>query len=945
MRSALTFRTAALAAVLLACGLAVADGWLAPSPAGTLVAAPTAGGVAPAVEVKAADLGTLNVVAATGGVDTTTVTRAEGNFVRLAWPDAQPFGAEGTPALPIIRRLFIAPAGAQLDVQVQAGPGATTILAAPVYPAQPPIPKTPGAVENAKFVLDPAAYQVNAALPALRASVQELGLVRGQRLCQLEIYPLAYNPAANALTLYPEIAVTVKFTGSVANATDLDALPGLHNIVLNPQVLPPAGGRGGNYLICVAQTFQSAIGPFATLKAGQGFNVNTWTVAPGTTNTQMKTYIQSLWGTSNAPKYILLVGDTDTVPFFVGTQTDNPDTDLYFTCMDGSNDWYPDIAIGRLPARDANQLSAMIAKIQYYEAGPLADPGYMKRAVFMASNDNYSISEGTHNWVIQNYMDPLGFTSTKLYSHQGATTAQVSAAFNAGQIYGIYSGHGSETSWADGPPFSQANVNALTNANLYSIVCSHACLTGRFSQAECFMETWIRGANKGALCAWGSSVTSYWTEDDVLERRFFDAIYDANDPVVAEFGPVINDTKMRYLAQMGAGGSTRRYFEMYNLLGDPGCSFFGPMVPPHGMQTDPFGGFYPEGQVGGPFAPAYLDYIVKNNDATALQYEVTKTVPWLTLTNAAGTIPGGGTMTIRVALNSQANTLNTGNYTDTVTFTNLTNHDGDTTPAGAAEGGRADAPVLLEHGHESRLDHLRRAVGLGPADRPGWRVRQSGPDQRAHRAERVRLQPERRLHEQHAGIRPDHHGDRLQQPDRGEPEVLALAGRRAAFLRPRRSPGQQQRYDLERNLGERRHDRRQLLVAANLRPVRRRRSQADGLSPLDHGPDGRQLDVLRLEHRRRGDLGQGAGRRASSGRHELRRRRQLRRHQPVRARAERPGGLPDGVSELPDSQRRYQPGRAGEFRRHQPVRCVADRSLSRVELRAAGGAGRAAAQK
>ncbi|MBU0617624.1 MAG: choice-of-anchor J domain-containing protein, partial [Planctomycetes bacterium] len=90
---------------------------------------------------------------------------------------------------------------------------------------------------------------------------------------------------------------------------------------------------------------------------------------------------------------------------------------------------------------------------------------------------------------------------------------------------------------------------------------------------------------KGAVGVWGSSVNSFWTEDDVLERRWFDAIYDAEDDVPSEFGPVFNEARMRYLAQMGSGSTTRRYFEMYNLMGDPSLPV-GEVIPP-ALTIDP----------------------------------------------------------------------------------------------------------------------------------------------------------------------------------------------------------------------------------------------------------------------------------------------------------------------------------------------------------------------
>ena len=150
--------------------------------------------------------------------------------------------------------------------------------------------------------------------------------------------------------------------------------------------------------------------------------------------------------------------------------------------MDGSTDWYPDLSVGRFPVDDTTELAHVIDKTVAFDDGELADPNYMFRAVFMASNDNYTVSEGTHNWVINNYMTPNGIESDKLYCHTyNATTQQVTNAFNNGRFYGIYSGHGATTYWADGPVFYQSNVRNLTNSGMYSFILSFACVTGTYN--------------------------------------------------------------------------------------------------------------------------------------------------------------------------------------------------------------------------------------------------------------------------------------------------------------------------------------------------------------------------------------------------------------------------------------------------------------------------------
>jgi hypothetical protein len=124
--------------------------------------------------------------------------------------------------------------------------------------------------------------------------------------------------------------------------------------------------------------------------------------------------------------------------------------------------------------------------------------------------------------VIDTYLIPNGYTCDKIYSYYpGNTTQTVINALNNGRSLCVYSGHGSETSWADGPPFSQSDVNALTNEGMYPFVCSHACLTNQFTVSECFGETWLRAQNKASFAFWGSSDYTYWDEDDILEKSMF----------------------------------------------------------------------------------------------------------------------------------------------------------------------------------------------------------------------------------------------------------------------------------------------------------------------------------------------------------------------------------------------------------------------------------------
>ncbi len=152
----------------------------------------------------------------------------------------------------------------------------------------------------------------------------------------------------------------------------------------------------------------------------------------------------------------LLVGDVANIPAWTGSGGDNPTTDLKYVQLEGGDN-FPDAFIGRFSVPSGAQLDNAINKTSFMESyiGSLD----MKN-VFMASSDNYAITEGTHNYVINTYFHPAGYENLKLYTHTfGATTTQLIAALNDNQVFAIYSGHGSETSWADGPPLNQSQVS------------------------------------------------------------------------------------------------------------------------------------------------------------------------------------------------------------------------------------------------------------------------------------------------------------------------------------------------------------------------------------------------------------------------------------------------------------------------------------------------------
>ena len=72
-------------------------------------------------------------------------------------------------------------------------------------------------------------------------------------------------------------------------------------------------------------------------------------------------------------------------------------------------------------------------------------------------------------------------------------------------------------------------------------------------------------------------------------------------------------------------------------------------------------------------------YTLENTGDVPLDWTAAKVATWLDLSDTSGTIAAGLTATVTVSLNTGADSLAAGVYTDTVTFTNTTNGAGNTT--------------------------------------------------------------------------------------------------------------------------------------------------------------------------------------------------------------------------------------------------------------------------
>jgi hypothetical protein len=105
------------------------------------------------------------------------------------------------------------------------------------------------------------------------------------------------------------------------------------------------------------------------------------------------------------------------------------------------------------------------------------------------------------------------------------------------------------------------------------------------------------------------------------------------------------------------------------------------VVPPSArglLAVAPAPGLVSSGFTGGSFSPAQQVYTLSNSGGTTLSWSASKTQAWLSLSSSSGSLAPGSSTILTVSINGNANTLSAGTNSDTLSFVNTTDGNGNT---------------------------------------------------------------------------------------------------------------------------------------------------------------------------------------------------------------------------------------------------------------------------
>ncbi len=599
----------------------------------------------------------------------------------------------GAPEVPYVSDSLIIPDNAEMAV---------TVVGQRYY-------EIPAAIVPSKGVIsrdiDPAtvpyqfgdAYTTDAFYPGVVAELGSPYILRDHRGAVVRVNPFQYNPVTGVLRVYTEVTVEVTTVGpgqvnvltrpmrARALSRAFHEVYGAHflNYTLDSRYAPL--DEQGDMLIICHDAWIPNIQPFADHKNAAGINTTVVGVSTiGNSHAAIAAYIQSVYDTSDLA-FVLLVGDLAQVTVATtqgGSGNSGPGDPVYAKVAGG--DAYPDIMLGRFSASTAAHVDTQVARTIDYENMPATQQDWFWKGTGIGSAEGAGIgdegqSDTQHINEIRGWLLANGYTQVDQIYDPGATAAQVSAALNDGRGVLNYCGHGYEFGLST-TGFDTGDIASLTNDNMLPFMFLVACEPGSIDETECFAEAAMRATNggqpTGAIACYASSTLHPWAEPMEAQDEFGLLLTDPAEPYHT-IGALCYAGSCSMIDDYPSVGALT--FNTWLLFGDPSLRVIGTITPPHGLAVSPGTGLAAEGQHGGPFSPNSIDYTLENLDDSPLTYSVSATQAWVTVTNGSGTIPASGSALVTVEINAAANTLGDGDYSDTITFVNETNHDGDTT--------------------------------------------------------------------------------------------------------------------------------------------------------------------------------------------------------------------------------------------------------------------------
>ena len=505
---------------------------------------------------------------------------------RITFPGGVPIMEKGAPDLPRMARSIVIPDLGRMELEIIESDYVDV-------PAIDLISSKGNITRNINPTSVPytygTAYETDTFYPQETAFLRDPYIVRSLRGQAIVFQPLQYNPVARVLRVYTHIKVRVRENGiSTINpllrrppgnsaAREYEYIYGQHfiNFSITSTRYEPVE-EGSRMLVICYGPFMEAMQPLVDWKNLKGMPTELVDLATvGETAADIDQYVENYYYDQGLA-YLLLVGDIDQIPsprFSEGYGSNSP-ADPSYSFIAG-DDYYPDIFVGRFSAEDTTHVNTMVTRTIDYERYPDTAGEWYKKGSGFASNQGPGDDgeyDDEHLDIIREKL--LAYTYDvvdQVYDPTGSVP-DGEAAINEGRSIINYTGHGSNSAWANGCPMNNTDVNGLVNVGKLPFIWTVACVTGEFHVGTCFAETWLRATDEGeptgAVASFNSTVNAAWNPPMDAQDEMNDIFVESyEDNIKRTFGGLSFNGCMHMNDNYGSAGDVETLY--WTVFGDP----------------------------------------------------------------------------------------------------------------------------------------------------------------------------------------------------------------------------------------------------------------------------------------------------------------------------------------------------------------------------------------
>jgi uncharacterized repeat protein (TIGR01451 family) len=244
-----------------------------------------------------------------------------------------------------------------------------------------------------------------------------------------------------------------------------------------------------------------------------------------------------------------------------------------FAAVVGDDD-LPDLFIGRLPAADLAEATAIVDKLIAYDRQPEA--AWMQEALQVADDDDPGFADFA-NRMAQTYHSGLNWTGLGV-----ADAPALLSELQSGKGLNLYVGHGYTEGWASEEVFTTyrqpggtSDIDQLPADDRTGIWVTANCLNGYFHDPAfpSLGEALVKAAHKGAVAFWGTGGYTLPVAQYPMTERFLKYVMDGQDLGTAS-------TLAKISLFMGDSPYWRDEIAAWLLLGDPATRMRRPLPTP-----------------------------------------------------------------------------------------------------------------------------------------------------------------------------------------------------------------------------------------------------------------------------------------------------------------------------------------------------------------------------